>query len=452
MTRISGVVYDAITKAQKEGKSTPAGMSSFATLIGKATEIQEVVSKRGFTAVIEEGDALTNVMYYHAGVLSEYDTVMMNFNPRPQDSYNLADSISVGTNTEWTVITDRKYTGNFKVHYILLTDSTVAKEKGLENGKWYDTTWLGMAFAYRDYLVGKGLLSELPASDTSGDIPLYIESFGAVQTTEKIASIPVTVKRAMTSAADVITMYEDLAKQGITNVNFKLTGFANGGMYAKMPYNLKWEKAVSKDTSMQELLDYAAKLENGNLGIFPDFDFSYVNETGMFDGLSLRKHVVKTIDDRYSSKREYSPTMQKYVGYYQLAISPAYLSHFYEKFMKKYHKLDNVTGISVGTLGTALNSDFDDDEPYNREDSRTFVKRALEYIAGSGDQALDVMVDGGNVYTWKYVRHILNAPLDSSRYIRSSYSVPFLGVVLHGYMNFAGTPLNMEGDVEYAKL
>ena len=121
-----------------------------------------------------------------------------------------------------------------------------------------------MAFAYRDYLVGKGLLSELPASDTSGDIPLYIESFGAVQTTEKIASIPVTVKRAMTSAADVITMYEDLAKQGITNVNFKLTGFANGGMYAKMPYNLKWEKAVSKDTSMQELLDYAAKLESGN--------------------------------------------------------------------------------------------------------------------------------------------------------------------------------------------
>ena len=30
--------------------------------------------------------------------------------------------------------------------------------------------------------------------------------------------------------------------------------------------------------------------------------------------------------------------------------------------------------------------------------------------------------------------------------------MPFLGVVLHGYMNFAGTPLNMEGDVEYAKL
>ncbi len=452
VTRISGVVYDTITEAQSSGKTVPATMSSFSSLIGKATEIQEVVSKRGFTAVIEEGDALTNLMYYHSGVLSEYDTVMMNFNPRPQDSYNLADSISVGSNTEWTVITDRKYTGNFKVHYIMLTDPDVAEEKGLENGTWYDTTWLGMAFAYRDYLVSNGMLTQLTAEDTSGDIPLYIESFGSVETTEKIASIPVTVKRAMTSAADVITMYEDLASEGITNVNFKLTGFANGGMYAKVPYNLKWEKSVSKDTSMQELLDYAAGLESGSLGIFPDFDFSYVNETGVFDGLTLRKHVVKTIDDRYSSKREYSPTQQKYVGYYQLAISPAYLSHFYEKFMKKYLKMDNLTGISVSTLGTALNSDFDDDEPYNREDARTFVKRALEYIAGSGDTALDVMVDGGNVYTWKYVKHILNAPLDSSRYIRSSYSVPFLGAVLHGYMNFTGSPLNMEGDVEYAKL
>ena len=452
VTRISGVVYDTITEAQSSGKTVPAAMSSFSSLISKATEIQEVVSKRGFTAIIEEGDALTNLMYYHSGVLSEYDTVMMNFNPRPQDSYNLADSISVGSNTEWTVITDRKYTGNFKVHYIMLTDPDVAEEKGLENGTWYDTTWLGMAFAYRDYLVNNGMLTQLTAEETSGDIPLYIESFGSIETTEKIASIPVTVKRAMTSAADVITMYEDLASQGITNVNFKLTGFANGGMYAKVPYNLKWEKSVSKDTSMQELLDYAANLESGNLGIFPDFDFAYVNVTGVFDGLTLRKHIVKTIDDRYSSKREYSPTQQKYVGYYQLAISPAYLSHFYEKFMKKYLKMDNLTGISVSTLGTALNSDFDDDEPYNREDARTFVKRALEYIAGSGDTALDVMVDGGNVYTWKYVKHILNAPLDSSRYIRSSYSVPFLGAVLHGYMNFAGSPLNMEGDVEYAKL
>ncbi len=450
-TRISGLIYDKLVAAQKGEATLAASYSQYNKLLS-ASEINPVINSRGYAAIIEEGDALTNLVYYHSGVLAPYDTVMMNFNPRPQDSYNLAESISVGTNSEWTVTTDRKYTGNFKVHYIMLTDASLVQEKGLENDTWYDTTWLGMAFAYRSYLENKGILTRLTEAETANDIPLYIETFGSLYATERIASIPVSVKKALTSAADIITMYEELSDQGVTNINFKLTGYANGGMYPKMPYNLKWERSVSKDVSMQELFDYAANVSGGEMGIYPEFDFSYVMSTGLFDGLSMRKHLVKTIDDRYASKREYIATQQRYGGYYQMAISPAYFSHFYTKFINKYLDYDNVTGISVGSLGSALNSDFDEDEPYNREDARTFVKKALEYLSGADQSNLSVMVDGGNVYTWQYVDHILDVSLDSSRYIKSSYSVPFVGVVLHGYMNFAGSPLNMEGDIDYAKL
>lgn len=448
--RISGLIYDKLIDDNKNGTSSDISKKYSSML--SANEIDEVTVNRGYTAIIEEGDALTNLVYYHAGVLSPYDTVMMNFNPRPQDSYNLADSISVGTNSEWTVTTERKYTGNFKVHYIMLTDETIAAENGLQSGTWYEASWLGMAFAYRDYLVNKGMLTQLTAEETAGDIPLYIETFGSLETTEKIASIPVTVKKALTSAADIITMYEELSKDGVSNINFKLTGYANGGMYAKMPYRLRWERSVSKDTSMQELYNYAASVENGKLGIYPDFDFSYASETGLFDGLSMRKHAIKTIDDRYSDKRQYSPTQQKYTHSYQMAISPAYFSHFYEKLIKNYLKIDGANTISVGSLGNSLNSDFDEDEPYNREDSRTFVKKALAYISDPEGANLEIMTEGGNAFTWQYVSHILSMSLDSSRYIKASYSVPFIGVVLHGYMNFTGTPLNMEGNVEYAKL
>jgi len=47
---------------------------------------------------------------------------------------------------------------------------------------------------------------------------------------------------------------------------------------------------------------------------------------------------------------------------------------------------------------------------------------------------------------------MLGVALDSSRYNFASRSVPFIGVVLHGSMRFAGTPLNMEGDMQYAML
>ncbi|MBQ4273464.1 MAG: hypothetical protein IJB94_00645, partial [Clostridia bacterium] len=63
-----------------------------------------------------------------------------------------------------------------------------------------------------------------------------------------------------------------------------------------------------------------------------------------------------------------------------------------------------------------------------------------------------LMTDGGNAYTWAYVDHILNVELDSSRYLISSATVPFVGSVLHGYVQFAGAPLNEEGDVNYAIL
>jgi hypothetical protein len=334
----------------------------------------------------------------------------------------------------------------------MLSDEDEAAKNNLPADQWYESSWLGMAKAYRDYLVDKKILTQL--AQTNADIPLYVESFGAIETIEKFMSIPVEVMKPLTSAEDVKTMYKELAAAGATNINFKLTGFANGGVYySTMPYKLKWEKAVQKglkeDVSMQDLFDFAAGEDN--LTLFPEFEFSYQVSSGMFDGFSSRKHAVRTIDDRFTFERPYMATQQKYASSFRLAVSPAYYEHFYTELMDNYLAYNNVNGVSVGSLGTALNSDFDEDEPYNREDSKAFITKALEFISGSKD-GMDVMVDGGNAYTWQYVDHILGAALDSSRYIKASYSVPFVGVVLHGYMNFAGSPLNMEGDVNYAKL
>ncbi len=487
-TTLNGMIYDNLEAVRTEGATLPAGLSAYSKYVADSAEAVENVVNRGFVAIIEEGDAMAEIATKHEGVKHPYDSIQMSFYPRPQDTYNMAEAISVGTATDWTVVSTRKYVGNYKIHYVMLTDETIAQEKQIPNGEWYEATWLGMAVAYRDYLVDKGVLAPLSKEEVSGDIPLYIEAFGTIETVEKIMSIPVEVMKPLTTFADVQTMFTELLSEGVNNINFKLTGHANGGMFATAPYKLKWEKSVSKDTDFQELVDFAASindgdysvlvdyakennifeneedlaafeayvatLKDGNLGIYPDFDFAYVYGymDKAFDGLSLRKHAVRTIDDRYTSKRHYYATRQKHMGFYQLAISPAYFDHFYEELIDKYIAYDNVSGISVSTLGDALNSDFDEDEPYNREDSKSFVLQALEYFTNAEGANLDVMVNGGNAYTWQYVDHILGAPLDSSRYIRASYSVPFLGVVLHGYSSFAGSPLNMEGDLNYAKL
>ncbi len=413
-------------------------------------EVETVATEdRGFVAIIEEGDSLATLSTNHSPNVHKYNYVEMQFYPRPRDTMNLANIISVGSNANWTVVSSRKYVGNYRIRYIMLTDEQIAAEKGIKD--YYAPTWLGMAKAYRDYLVESGSLTKLTEKDVSEDIPLYLQTFGTLETVEKILSIPVNVMTPLTSFENIKTIYDDLAESGIKNIKFRLTGYANGGMYSKMPYKLKWENSVGGKDGYEDLVEYAN--EKG-FGIFPDFDFVYARAAydGAFDGLSLKKHAVKTINDQYTSKRYYSATKQTYMGRYELAISPAYFTHFYNKLSQnllEYYPEGYKSGISVSTLGTDLNSDFDEDEPYHRADSQEFTADLFKTMS---EDFSEVMTDGANAFTWKYIDYIMNVPLDSSRYNRSSNAVPFIGVVLHSYVQMSGTPINMDGNIGYSFL
>ena len=413
--------------------------------------ITEETYDRGFVAVIEAGESLADVATYHAGSLSDYNTMMTYFNPKPKDSYDIADAISVTTSSTWTVVSERKYTGSIKIRYMMLTDPDIGKATQEENEgyAYYDATWLGMAEAYRDYLVSNGTLTKM--EETEDNIPLYLEVFGALETQQTIATIPVDVMTPLTTFDNIYTIYERLSKNGVGNINFKLTGFANGGMYATVPAALKWEKAVGGKEGFKKLVEQIQKANaetENHVGIYPDFDFAYIQVNELFDSTNLKDDAVKTIDNRYTSKRQYSATMQSYISFYQLAISPSRYSKFYTKLLKNYEQY-GLNTMSVASLGTALNSDFDEDEPYNREDGKEFTVQAFQDLKAAG---YSLMTEGANAYTWGYVDHILNVDLDSSRYVKSSASVPFIGAVLHGYVQFAGTPFNEEGDTDYAIL
>ena len=403
-------------------------------------QIDANTEERGFFAIIKEGDALSKITAKHENQLHDYNAAQISFNPRPKDSYVLSDSLSVGSNSEIQVVSDRKYVGNYTIKYYMLLDDAKAEENGVED--YYETSWMGMAEIYRDYLTEAGIITPLDENDVKEDIPLYIETFGSTETIEKVFSVPTTVSKSLTSFEDVITMYTELSEAGIENINFKLTGYANGGMYSTIPYKLKWEKAVGGGDGFEELVKLANEKD---FGIYPDFDFAYVNRQENFDGLKLDRDIVKTIDNRYSSLREYDASLQEYVSNFTLCVSPSSYQVFYEKFADKYLGYGN-TAISVETIGSTLNSDFDEDDPYNRDDSKRLTE---EFLATLGEDMTSVMTEKGNVYTWQYVDKMLGVSLQSSRSLYASATVPFMGVVLHGSMEFAGDPVNMAGDIDY---
>ncbi|MBQ8416029.1 MAG: hypothetical protein IJX13_03900 [Clostridia bacterium] len=426
-----------------------------ATLLSGDLDKTAEVYQRGYVAIVEAADALaTKFRMNHEGARCDYSTVYNYFNPKPKDTYKLSDSISAtASGGTMTVVSDRKYTGDITLRYFLLCDENRAEAAKVKDATYthYAATWFGMAEAYRDYLYNNGILTELKASDLLKDLPVYIEVFGAIETQQTIATIPVKVMTPLTTFGNVLDMYGELYDYGIQNINFKLTGFANGGMYYPVPSSLKWEDSVGGNNEFKALIEAANAInakDGEHVGIYPDFDFAYIQKDDFFDALNLDDDAVKGVDDRYTSLRKYSPTTQTFVTFYQLVISPSRYSKFYTQLLSNYEQY-GLKNMSVASLGTALNSDFDEEDPYTRNDSKEFTKQAFSDIKAQG---YSLMTDGGNVYTWEYVDHILNVELDSSRYINACATVPFIGSVLHGYVQFAGTPINEEGNANYAML
>ena len=405
---------------------------------GSSEEGETSSGQTGFAAIITEGDSMAEIVAKNEST-HKYAYVYARFTPRPSDTYKLESSIENVSTAKYSITTKRKYSGSYVIKYILLSD------KKKSEGANYECSYVGMAKAYRDYLESEGMITRKEASDVSEDIPLYIETFGSIKAASTFLSFPVSIDKPLTTFDDVAKIYDDLASKGVTNVKFKLTGYSNGGLDATYPSKVSWVSAIGGKSGFEDLKKYS---EEKGFGIYPDFDFAYVSNTAMFDGFNQKKDAVRTIDSRYTSRKYYDSATQSLVSDSALAISPSRYGYFAEKFTKSYSEY-GLNSLSVSTLGTTLNSDFDKKDPYNREDSKKFTKQLLSTL---DEKYGDLMTDGGNAYVYPYVDNIIGAATDSSNYRIASRSVPFLGFVLHGYLNFAGGALNMEGDVEYSLL
>ncbi len=430
-----------VSKSVSRGEGRP--------LVGNKTVTSEYA--RGYMAIIEEGESFASIRanlrtMAWAGAASgktEYSTVFALFAVKQSDSVTVGSSLG-GSNSAMTATNTTKYTGNYTIRYVLLSDPETAKANDVD---YYEPSYIGMANAYRDYLIRNDAIEALTSEEIEKGIPLYIHSFGALDTEDSILSFPVTIEKPLTTFADVKTMADQLKADGITNVNFILEGFANGNMTSPYyPSYVKWNKTVGGEEGFEDLLVYATT--NG-IGIYPEFDFATANWVKTFSGFSYRKHAARAMSGRYTTRRDYDPVYQIITkfGMGNIVSSGAYLTLF-EKFAKDYDQY-GVGAISSLSLGTDLSSDYNEDYPLTREDSKVNTVEFLEKLYESYGK---VLVRGGNSYTFKNVTDIVDLPLDNSNYQISSYSIPFIGMVLHGYMNYSGGVINTEGDVQFEVL
>ena len=482
--------YTSVKGAHREQVTMPVFgvVSAVRTNATSKAYTNEKYVQNGYFAIFEEGASLAKLGVTTA---ADFISVYSSYVPYSLDTIQ-PNVVSVSGVTAYTKVTESKYSGSYVTRIVMLNDP--ALESAIPSTDvYYPSTYVGMATYYRNYLKKNGVLTALPES--GDDLPLYIEVLGALQVTEKFMTFPVSVSKQLTTFEQIEIMYNELSNaeqtfanksdeyeamaaaitsdtteskklvqkyqdyaalydelaatmQSISNVNFKLSGFTNGGLTATYPVKLKWERVCGGKNGFKELVAAAkdAIAAGKNLGIYPDFDFMYVNSTAMFDGIGIKQTVARKVDNRYASKQEYNAVTGVYDMLRSMVVSPDRLPDMITKFLDKYSEYD-WKYVSASTLGSDLNSNFDEKNPIDRDTANKYVKQTLEKLG-----EYKVMVDKGNIYSVAYADHILNASIDSSHFRYSSYTVPFVGLVLHGYVNYTGTAFNYTGSPDYDML
>lgn len=368
----------------------------------------------GYIATVESGDAQASVN----AVIDESESGLRYINficrARLTEKYVHSEQAS---HDEYIRSSYNCFEGDYTLRYILLSDPSYS----------------GMAATYREYLEGKKLITDRSPQENG----LHIELLGAVES-DYNGVFSDTDIFALTTFEDSAKIIKELESAGRLSV--KLNGFANGGLDHTVFSKVKVMSELGGKKGLQKLLSDA------KADIYPAVDISYIYKNVNFDGFVPSANAAHRLDNSYA-----------HIFPYNLGSSLGnYNSSFYavkSSSMKKYNSklisnLDfGVKGIAYENIGSVLNSDSS-----KKSGSRSEALADYNAILKSAAEKYSLSLTGGNLYTYKYASAIRELSNSDSGFRNTSYSVPFVQMLIHGAVPYSSTSLNMASDYDTAFL
>ncbi|MBE6757910.1 MAG: hypothetical protein E7552_05105 [Ruminococcaceae bacterium] len=379
-------------------------------------------NNRGYIAVIEKGDALATVQSETGNMASPFETAFATFVYRTVQTINYTDGTK--QNGEFTYFNENIYTGGFGLRYILLYGE--------------DTDYVDMATAYREYLKENGRLVDGVNTDNT-NVPLLLETLGLIDKKASMMGIIYDKKIPMTTFDDAEAMISELAGEGVGNVSLRYRGWMNGGLNYSVPSTLKIENKLGGKSGFKKLVSF---MQAGGYALYPEVDLFVVRRDTPFDKYSLQNNGPKMTDRTtitLTPRNELDNVMEIDKNYF--AVSPSSLGDYFKPFFGKYNQY-NAGSISLGTAGSMLYSDFSKNKGKNRQEALDILNSNVQKYAVDGGNER-IMVEGGNAYTWNYADEIVDMPMSGSNTLLADRSVPFMQIVLHGHVQYAGNALNL---------
>lgn len=377
----------------------------------------------GLMVVADKGDTCATINSYTTGQKkTSYNACYFDFELRTSDNYKMGGDA-----------TDLKV---FEKRGILVPEIEV-RYYPVSNADKSEVDYVDIANSYRDYLKSQGV-EKSAAADTSA---LYMDFYGATLKTETVLGMPVKMQHKTTSFSNAKKILEQLKGLGVENMVVNYNQWTTADIKEKISDKAKPSSLLGGNSDFKALMNYA---DSNGISVYPEADnLTFKSGNGY---LSVTDTAIR-VSNAYSRQIEYDLAHGVENKFYKplSLLSPKRYEKVFKNLGSSYSKY-GLQNISVGSATTVIYGDYGRNS-VSREKFKYNLQGYMENLQGSVGS---ILADGANAYVLKYVDHVSNVPLNSSRYDIFDVEIPFYQIVMSGMKPVSTTAVN--GDAQIADL
>ncbi len=376
----------------------------------------------GIFAVVEKGAEICSITSDIADSSIPYNYTSFRADVYAYDIMTIQNPQHGGGTVEMFVRQKEPYKDLVTIHYYFL-----------DKGK---NTVADMATLYRNILIKEGILKE----KLSGDMPFVFGLTGAITVRKQFLGIPYTGYQSLTTFKEAEKIIGYFSEKGINNMSVKYSGWFNGGVEQTDISKFKILSCIGGKKGFNNLI------KNSSASIFPDVKISEVSAKA-FDGFSVKNDAARLTYNETALL--YPLNLPKNDFDYDKKFTYLLSSAKYEQRIKQFFKKYNHGNISLSDFTNQINSDYANKNYTDRTAALNNIISALSFI----DEKAEIMAARPNKYAFGNVSLMTDMPVTSSGANIFDMDVPFLQMVLAGYVDMATSAINIsDGEFDILKL
>ena len=358
------------------------------------------VGNTGFFVISESGTNYAKIKFKSTGLINDYYSTYFSYNYR--ESYEQYQSRA--NEDQYRIsFQDNPNEYDLKQRYVFLSGS--------------EADYVGMAKTYQSYLLENGLLGDTRRRDYD-ETPTKVDFIGSEITTGILS----TKAQTITEYEEITEIISKMKEDGYKNI---ITSLKTYNM-SKESYRFDVIRKLGGSKEFEKMVKF---FDDNNI------EFSYYSDYVRNYEVYSRSHA-QTL-----SKREiyYIELSWMFITHY--ATSPSYYEQFAKDDYKEFEKY-GVEAISLAGLDRAIFTHYDDEVVYSNQNMED-ISNTFKYFE---EKEIMTNVYLPDAYLYKYVNEYYDTPISSTDFSFTMASIPFLQLVIGGYIDMYSPYLNFVSD------